>query len=113
MYTQMLAILSLAFIRQVVSLTITHPTAGDTWTTSGEHPFLRLVQSHRRLISAIVGPNTISWNVAPGDPSYINVQLVHNNSTSFEPITNLLSADGFIATGIAVTSGYIFLTPSW
>jgi hypothetical protein len=106
--------LCLALVGQAIGVQITHPTAGTNWTTSGEScmvPLTKLswVASSRRF----AGPNIISWKVDHGDPLLVNIQLAHNNNSSFKPIPGLLSADGIIATGINVTIVEMLFTPSW
>lgn len=53
------------------------------------------------------------WNYTAGTPTFANIQLLHDNKETFQPIPNLLTTDGIIASGIDITSGMMFLTPSW
>jgi len=68
------------------------PSSGVNWTTSG--------------------PNSIIWTYKEGDPTFVNLQLLHNGNGNFEPIANLLTADGILVTGIDITSQMMFLSPS-
>jgi hypothetical protein len=65
------------------------------------------------LISLPTGPNTISWNNQSATPTFVNIQLLHNNISTFQPVPNLLSADGTFATGVNLQSGMIILLPFW
>jgi len=84
--------LCLVLAHQASGVSITNPTNNTIWTTSG--------------------PNTISWIFQAGDPSFMNIRLLHNNVSNFQPIVGLLSADGMIATGIDITTRYQVFTPS-
>jgi len=86
------AILCLALVSQVVSVKFVLPSNGANWTTSG--------------------PNDIEWTYGAGTPTFVNIQLLHNNNDSFQPIPDLLNAEGVFATGVDIVSSTIVFTPS-
>jgi hypothetical protein len=104
-------ILCLVLAHQASGVSITNPTNNIIWTTSGELSHMHL--SIMAIKQHFAGPNTISWIFQAGDPSFINIRLLHDNVSNFQPIVGLLSADGMIATGIDITTRYQVFTPSW
>jgi len=77
---------------QVIAVNFLSPSNGVDWLNSG--------------------PNNISWNHEAGAPEFVNIQLLHYGSSTFEPIEGLLTSDGLIATAIHVTIGTMMLMPS-
>jgi len=86
------ALLCLALVGQVVSMSFILPIRETTWTTSG--------------------PNLILWTYEADDPKFVNIQLLHNNNESFQPIPNLITAEGIFAPGINITNDMMIFTPS-
>jgi len=85
-------LLCLALVGQVVAMNFVLPNSGATWTISG--------------------PNLIFWTYEAGDPKFVNIQLLHNNNESFQPIPNLITAEGIFAPGINITNDMMIFTPS-
>lgn len=64
-------------------------------------------------ITDLTGPNAIRWLTEPSDPSFVNVQLRFNNSTTFFPIMGLLDSNGTIMTDVSIHSLEVDFIPSW
>jgi hypothetical protein len=60
-----------------------------------------------------VGPNFISWTYNSGEPSLVNLQLLHKNNDTFQPIKDLLSSQGIFAPAININESMMLFTPAW
>ncbi|KIM86632.1 hypothetical protein PILCRDRAFT_310171 [Piloderma croceum F 1598] len=90
--TLLAVILYLSLIGQVFGVRFVLPTVGSNWTDRG--------------------PNSIEWTYEAGSPELVNIQLLHNNNESFQPIHGLLDADGVFAVGIDIAGSLNIFTPS-
>jgi len=112
--TLLAVILCISLIGQVFGVRFVLPITGSNWTDRGTCHFAftdsQLSHNTRPLST---GPNSIEWIYEKGSPEVVNIQLLHNNNESFQPIHNLLDADGVFAPGLYISGGLYIFTPSW
>lgn len=106
-------LVSLGMVYQAIGVTIVQPSNGAEWTSTG-----KVLHLHINLFNSLTypfkqGPNFISWTYKSGDPKNLTFQLLHDNNSTFEPIPNLLTANGIVVSGVDLTSSVIEFTPSW
>ncbi|KIM73733.1 hypothetical protein PILCRDRAFT_15022 [Piloderma croceum F 1598] len=99
----------LALVKYVVAVTFVSPTRDASWTSTGWCRIsLKLFHANAYRSQ---GPNLIVWTSSNDTTAFANIQLLHNNNTTFQPIPSLLTADGLLATGIDVAAREFFVIP--